>query len=499
MTPLWIAKHQLYVPSVFISFFSFTSDPNLNSLNDNQLKSEINSVQGMIQNSDFKTRYAVVLLSDKTISEAPDIEERLAVIRRATGLDPKTSLFFLPPNASRVEISTFVNSVLMALQPSCIEYYRDLTKHARRKKARGTIPPPTAPPMTGRSQTLHAEGWAVRYEFKLGVLAEFRQEMDAACRHYITAQDILLGDDGLFRSTPSWSPRWDESRLLTDTIALRVIRCLIWNNFPTHAVQSWLNYRNRIRRILDECGKGATNYGWEAWQSRWAKVMAELIQKANVPIFSLPSSKQSRALEREICLHVPAEKAIPLGERLNPWTLLHHPGYWLRISAAHAVSRRLLAENLPEEDRVAPAFASASQLSNRAHVYDSYLCPEPHAEFPLPGNEGFNHANDVVSKFNAAIREFSARGQKRLADKLSLDIGKELADAGRFDEALDILKPLWTSMSWRSEGWWPHVSEVSYYLRDCASQLKDAEVLLATEWELLHHGMCLITTDEQSS
>ena len=133
---------------MFISFFDFITDPITNSLHDNHLKTEINKIKGQIQRSDYRTKFAIVLLSNKTSLESPDIEERLANIRRSTGLDPKTALFFLPPNTSQVEIRQFVFHVLSTLQPVCIEYYRDLTKHARRKKTRGTVPPPTAPPTT---------------------------------------------------------------------------------------------------------------------------------------------------------------------------------------------------------------------------------------------------------------------------------------------------------------------------------------------------------------
>ena len=71
-------------------------------MHDNQLKTEINKIKGQIQKSEYRTKFVVVLLSDQTILEAPDIEERLGNIRRATGLDPKKSLFFLPPRTSRV-------------------------------------------------------------------------------------------------------------------------------------------------------------------------------------------------------------------------------------------------------------------------------------------------------------------------------------------------------------------------------------------------------------
>ncbi|GME25466.1 hypothetical protein GTA08_BOTSDO03296 [Neofusicoccum parvum] len=110
MSPLWVAKHQNHIPSVFISFFDFTSEPGRDSLNDNQLKAEINRIKAIFHASSYKTHYAVVLMSDRSIFEAPDIEERLANIRRTTGLDPKNALFFLPANTSRAELSAFVHA-----------------------------------------------------------------------------------------------------------------------------------------------------------------------------------------------------------------------------------------------------------------------------------------------------------------------------------------------------------------------------------------------------
>ncbi|KAJ9627661.1 hypothetical protein H2203_002873 [Taxawa tesnikishii (nom. ined.)] len=228
LSPHWVAKHQHHVPSVFISFFEINADPSSSSLQDNHLKNDINAIKTALTKSGFKTRYAVVLLSDKSLSAAPELEERLAALRRATSLDSKTSLFFLPPNGSRTELASFVTNVLVALQPVCIEYYRDLTKHARRKKNRGYVPPPTAAPTRGTSQTLSTQGWNVRYEFKQGVFAEFRQEMDVAERHYSFAIEELFNPEGVFETTPSWSPRWDEARLLCDVIALRVLRCQLW-------------------------------------------------------------------------------------------------------------------------------------------------------------------------------------------------------------------------------------------------------------------------------
>ncbi|KAF2833226.1 hypothetical protein CC86DRAFT_310940 [Ophiobolus disseminans] len=485
IAPSWLAKHQDYVPSAFISFFDFTTDPITNSLHDNQLKTDINKIKGQIQRSEYRTRFVVVLLSDKTILESPDIEERLANIRRTTGLDPKNSLFFLPPNTSQVELRAFVTSVLSVLQPICVEYYRDLTKHARRKKGRGTIPPPTAPPTRGTSQTLSYPGWGVRYDFKLGVFAEFRQEMDAAQRHYNIALEALFGPEGIFEITASWSPRWDEIRQLADVIAMRHIRCQLWNNSPTAAAQTWLRYKMRLRDVLDRRGKGTSNYGWEAWESRWAQVMAQIIQRAELPAFRITQPDADPLSEGTNAVFALPEKQFPVGERLPPWELLHHAGYWQRLSAEHAKRRLFLAREMPEEDRTPPGMSPATRVSNRNQIYDGYMVPQPHEELPLSGVAGgFEHWDDISSKLRAAVVEFQARGQHRKVDQLQLDVARTLLHVKRFDEAFEILRPLWQTMTWRREGWWSPASEVLWGLHECALRVGDRETYLATEWEL---------------
>lgn len=486
MTSEWIKKHQSRIPCAFVSFFTLSSDPTRNSLNDNQLKSEINRIKSIFQDAEYKTRYAVVLVSDASAQEAVDLDERVTNVRRGTGLDSKSSLFVVPATASKLELGKFVTGVLSTLQPLCVEYYRDLTKHARRKKNRGQIPLPTIPPTRGTSQALGVQGWAIRYDFKLGVFAEFRQEMDAAGRHYTSALDALLSSEGIFETTASWSPRWNEARLFADVIAIRSIRCMLWNNQNTSAVQSWQEYRLKMRDIIDRKGKGSSSYGWEAWQSRWAKIMAELVQRADLAAF-IPSESwtdSSTIVQKDKLLYAPAEKAYPVGERLAPWYLLHHPGYWLRLAGQFAVNRRDWAEDIPEEDRTAPGKSTAAQIAGRNRTYDSYLVPEPHIENPLEGTGGFDHNAEIVNRFSEASAQFFSHGQQRSVDYLNLQIGKELIRANRHVEAISTLRPLWEGMSWRKEGWWNLVADVAMALHVCARRTKDLEAVLAAEWEL---------------
>ncbi|KAH0545011.1 hypothetical protein FGG08_000937 [Glutinoglossum americanum] len=481
MSPLWVTKHQHLLPSVFISFFTLTADANLSTLHDNQLKTEINDIKKIFAASSYKTRFVAVILSEKSILEAPDIDERLANVRKATGLDPKNSLFFLPPNLSPVELRAFVQSLFSTLQPLCIEYYRDLSKHSRRKRNRGAIPLPTAPPTSGTSQTLAIHGWNVRYEFKLGVLAEFRQEMDAAGRNFEGAYEGLLGQD-VFESIASWSPRWNEARLLADAIAIRILRCLLWNGQTTSASRRWRAHRDRMRDLVDRRGKGSVNYGWEAWESRWATIMAELIQKSELPIFNITNIPKGAEVTLAPSIYSPPEKAFPVGERLPPWELLHHPGYWFNIATRHLYERRVLAEAIPDEDRKPP---EQPRPSGRANIYDTYLCPEPSIEYPLSPQVGVDHSGLILESIRRTIREFEQRGQTRTIERLKLELAQEEMRAGSWGSALKILRPLWTGMSWRKEGWLDLVAVVGWATRECASHVGDGGHVIGPEWELM--------------
>lgn len=475
----WVEKHQDHVPSAMISFYAFSSDPKLSTLNDNQLKTDINKIKAFLGQSGYRTRFAIALLSEKSIVQSPDVEERIANIRRSTGLDSKTSLFFLPPHSSAVELRAFVETIITAIYPSCIEYYRDLSKHSRRKRNRGVVPPPTLPPTSGTFKTLSSQGWNVRYDFKLGVFAEFRQEMDAAVRSYESGYEGLLGTD-VFEAIASWSPRWNEARLLADVFAIRILRCLLWNGNTTTAVRRWQMHRERIRDFVDRRGKGSSTYGWEAWEARWATVMAEMIKRVAMVDFGGPST------------FLKAEKTITVGERILPWDYLHHPGYWYKTASVHLMNRRARAQAIPEEDRSPPGSSPASSIASKSHTYDTYLCPEPHEESPLPGHPGVDHSALIMDVLTKSISEFQRRGQSRLVQELQLQLAKESMKKEQWDDAVKILRPLWLKMSFRAEGWWSAAEEISWALRKAAACAGDGGSIVAVDWELMSRSKSIM-------
>jgi len=491
MTPLWLAKHQNRLPSVILTFYFIKSDPSQNTLRDNQIKADINSTKTALAKAGFRTRVAVVLVGEDKLAVTSDLEDRIAAIRRATALDVSKSLFFLPTSTPDAELPSFVSTVLVTLQPICVEYYRDLTKHARRKKGRGYAPAPPASSARATSQALTLHGWNVRYDFKLAVFAEFRQEMDVAQRHYESALEELFDPEGDLETTPSWSPRWNDCRLLCDIIAFRILRCQIWRSMTSSASESWSNYKYRMKDLIDRRGKGSDGYGWEAWEARWAKMMAQLIEMAELPISRPPDSSvgQEDALNASSNLiYALPEKAYSAMERMLPFHHLHHPGYWWGIVSKHVLARRRKAETIPTEDRLPPEEISTAEAARLTRTYDTYLVPQPHEEIPSSGLSTYDYLLDVQSQIERAESEFFSRGQVRTAHSLRIEFSRELIRAGRYGEALESLRPVYDDMHWRRDGWLSLATEISQLMYRCALEVNEKRLALELAWELSCHG-----------
>lgn len=501
LTPLWATKHQSQVPAAVINFFPLSLDPTMSSLRDNQLRIEINELKRQWAATGFKTRFVVVLRAEDDGDSVylRDVEDRVASVRRMTGLDPK-SLFVLRSDAPESEVGDWAVSVMQVLHPSIVEYYRDLSKHARRKRNRSTIPPPTAPPTSGTSQTLSAQGWNARYEFKLGVFAEFRHEMDAACKSYENAYGILF-DQEVFENIAGWSPRFNDARLLGDCIAVRIIRCLLWTDQTAAAVRLWLNHQNRCRDIVSRRGKGTKNYGWAAWEARWSMIMAQLIRRAEIftSIATAPGPHAAAAISQQTeplpIFLVPEKKTTAsasstAADRVGhqPWELLHHEGYWLYRSAKHSKHRRMLAHQIPQEDRAPPGQSSASQLASKSYLYDTYLVPETHVEVPQSGQNGFDHSRLIIDTLKDSLEEFAKRRQTRKAESISFEIAEEYVRMEQWREAYETLLPIWRTLSWRRSQWWELMANFGWLLRDCALHLQEAATLVMVDWELMNNG-----------
>lgn len=473
----WVRKHQDLVPAVFLCFYTLSTDPTLSNMHDSDVKNDIINFKQLLSQSGCRTRLAVILVADKPAgSSADSLQERLEAMRRGTGLDNK-SFFYIPPQDDSLEATyQALDAIFPTLYNTAVEYYRELSRRARKKKGRGAAPRPTVPPTSGTSQTLSQQGWNVRYDFKCGVFAEFRDEPDAAVKSFEAAYDTLLGAD-IMEFMPSWSDRWNEARMLADTVAGRVLRCLLASGQTTAAVRRWQVHRDRIADVVERRGHGTANYGWAAWEARWATVMAGLIELADIP--ALRPAAGSLFLE--------PEKAV-LGERLQPWELMHHTGYWHRLAAQFLRERQSPAYSMPAEDRAPPVADNGEAKHPSYNNYDTYMCPKPYDELPLHGSDGVDHAALVLSALMTARTQFEMRLQTRTVAELTLECAALFASRKQWERVFALLKPLWDARTFRAECFWDAAGELGWMLRAAAIELGNAEMVVKIDWELLHRS-----------
>ena len=59
----------------------------------------------------------------------------------------------------------------------------------------------------------------------------------------------------------------------------------------------------------------------------------------------------------------------------------------------------------------------------------------------------------------------------------------------QWQRGMRTLVPLWQTLTWRQAGWWNMLEDVDWALKECARNVRDAETLVAVEWELMNRCM----------
>lgn len=202
IAPVWVRKHAELIPSVFVLFLRLyelptrhiTSDETAEEIQareaeekqkeremDDLLIKEIGDRRRRLGERGIKL--TVVLMASSQTLDSPALDPRLSYLRRASALSSKASLFVLSP-VSADQLPDFVLSLQDALYESSMDYYNAHAKRVRRKRSRVPASMPIHAPTTTAQgfKVLGPQGWAVRYDWKMGWFAEVRGEIDVARR-----------------------------------------------------------------------------------------------------------------------------------------------------------------------------------------------------------------------------------------------------------------------------------------------------------------------------
>lgn len=116
------------------------------------------------------------------IADDSNLDFRLSIIRRQSSLDARASLFVISP-VGATEVQNFVVSLRNELYESAVDYYREHGRRARRKRSRVPTQVPSKPiGQTSGPPPLGPQAWSARYDYKMGVFAEMRQELEVSLK-----------------------------------------------------------------------------------------------------------------------------------------------------------------------------------------------------------------------------------------------------------------------------------------------------------------------------
>lgn len=125
-----------------------------------------------------------------------------------------------------------------------MNYYKEQVKRHKKKKSNLPSTSASVRPQQGnggsqqfpqdqqqQQQGLSVQGWMLRYDFKMGMFSECKQDIDNAVKYYESAYGLLVD---MFAVTSSITPgasglqartkRWAEAKVLADCLCLKVSR-----------------------------------------------------------------------------------------------------------------------------------------------------------------------------------------------------------------------------------------------------------------------------------
>ncbi|KAG8739213.1 hypothetical protein FRC10_005870 [Ceratobasidium sp. 414] len=498
IAPIWIRKHIELVPSVFVLFTRLWEAPSPKSplepkpdaeageekQRDTDLAMEIAARKRSTGERGIKL--TVVLLATRRALDDPSLDARLSFIRRQGGLDSRAALFVLSPISSS-ELNEFVKSLQDALHESAMEYYVAHSKRVRRKRNRhnhGTAPIVPQALGTGSGRPLNAQGWAVRYEYKMATFAEFRDEQEVARKHYEDCWNALVDMFGSTAVLPPRTKRWAEAKVLADCVTVKICKLYLYSAATSRALAHFNKHLHRFADLSRGWGIGDETYEFWSWMARQHRILAELLEQGlrnglRIPSLApsplphtltpVPAVVDPSASVAGLPQPAPGQGVIPVSPGHNPSLSLQHPGFYYYIAAGCSVQRlaRFKAITDPSPVSATPAFANEKKI---------------------------DHHSLIVELFTKAYETFKQQqtGQSRLTYYIAYRIAETHYENGKFDLAVKFFERI--AKTYRTERWATLLRPALALWYDCARHLADIELSVRVLLEMLAPGM---TSEEE--
>jgi len=409
----WMNKHLKDLPAVVVVFFELDwNDPDWNEKK-LEVAGKLESLRSTLAGRG--TKMAVVLIQKEPTAGLPTgsnddtvAAERASALCSACELSQR-SLFVLP--LATPNLQGFVVRLENAFYELAQNYYH---QEIRGIKAHRDY----------LNKTTHLYLF-VRHQFKIGFLNELKRDIHTAYKHYTQAYNLLME----VRATDT---NIVEVKTVAGFINYKVCRLAFKLHLPRDAI-------NQFRRHMDifQLKVGASNLAFEhsAWQAEQCKTFAEIFDEA-IRTAGLPAIQTQ------------------------------HPGLYFQQAAQYSIKRRQLTDELcgvvsdyPDPDPLANS--NAMEFYGQRPWRPGKVAIEP-PEMQLE-NEGIkalqfreknldpNHSHAIVELLRKATLQYQMFRSPRSESHLTVQMAEELKFAGKYEEALDLLRPV--IQTYRSGGW----------------------------------------------
>ncbi|BGP36865.1 hypothetical protein JCM10449v2_000767 [Rhodotorula kratochvilovae] len=455
IAPIWIRKHRELVPSVFVLVLRLhesapgsTRDPV--EREDEERAADADLVREIVDRRrstlERGIKLAVVLLCSRELLDDPALDIRLSLIRRQSGLDSRASLFVISP-VPQSEVANFVQSLRAELFPAALDYYREHGRRVRRKRAR------QAP-----RGALSERGWNVRYDYKLGLFAEMRGEIEVSLKHYEDCYDALVDMFAQPDLLVARTKRWAEAKVLADCLSVKVSKMYLYLNEPSRALAQLNRHVSRFRELSNGWQIGEDTFEFWSWLSKQYRLFGDLVAIALRAGFRLPSLRPPptpRLPPAGSGTQVPSPGLVPLN-------VLQHAGHYYHLAAVCAVTRR---DRFREVMRAVEGGAGEGPSPALAH------------------ERKVDHAELIVELFTKAYEFFKAHKAKNMTFCIANEIASAHFEAGKFDMALKFYDRI--AKSYRRDRWRDVLDSILERAFRAATKCEDWEAAIRTGFELL--------------
>ncbi|KAK3843310.1 MAG: Foie gras liver health family 1-domain-containing protein [Linnemannia gamsii] len=533
ITPLWIRRHREQIPSVFIAVVDLWDRESIAGNADNGQrgysdKGPLGVVDPMERDHDTTlaqdllerrkasqergVKFAGVIMLQRSHMEDPSIEDRLNFVRKSAGLDIKNSFYVLPPSNSQ-EISDFAVNLQRSQYEGSMNYYKEQIK--RHKKKRSNLPSTTASVRPGQQpnigasqqaqqQTLSVQGWMFRYDFKMGMFSECKQDIDNAVKFYESAYGLLID---MFAVTSTITPgtpglqartkRWAEAKVLADCLCLKICKFHLYLDAPSTALFIFRRHLIVFKGFSESWRMGDDSFEYWAWLGKQYRVFGDLLDIGVKAGFKLPvpspgsvvygsfagMTEGSKDLNKFSGIGVgngvtgfgigPSGDAYVYGGSVgggrgggthgpgagvNPMLVLQHAGYFYHQSADCSVQRRLrfeMAEEAYPDSSVAPVPTSSK--------------PYPPTLQSMNAERAIDHLSLTIELLTKSYEQFKRHKAGRMTLFLASEIAGTYYTAGKFEMALKFFERI--GKTYRKEGWNLILTSILKWSIQCAKEL----------------------------